>query len=518
MSRKLLFAVGAALLGAAIWSPGGASAEPSRFLYEVCDSALPGGNTPAVRFVQNPGTAFAASNTCSQPGGSLSIAATGTIQATFSLWSVTIPVVHGGKIESTRVSANFCSRGTGASGWAFTNVPGPWPTDACIDLYKDLQGSYGGGWIFLGCTNAGGSACPGGASISAHYIAATEVDTVPPEVKNLGGSLLDGGAQRGHQTIEADLADAGGGLSEENIYVNGVAAMPASQESCSTVFANNMSVYGPVVTSVSPCPSARQMKWTLDTQAYPFRDGENSVTVCASDFSTLNDPNRGCAAAQTIRVDNSCTASAVDGGELLSAQFEGSHSDTYTAPYGRGAKVSGTLSTNADDPVAGATLCVKVATIGLDDSPEAVGTVTTDAGGNFSYEVPPGPDRQIVLGYRHDAHQVARAVRFYAHVRPTLKLAPSRLRNGHRVQMWGQLPGPRPGRRIVVVQASTPGSRRWITFRKATTNDGGVFRASYRFKSTRRRIRYRFRAVVPAQDSYPYVGGASKPASVIVRP
>jgi hypothetical protein len=518
MSKRLLIAIGMALLAAAVAGESSAAASPARFQYEVCDSVLPGGGTPAVRFVQNPGTAFAASNTCSQPGGSLSIAVTGTIESTFALWSVGVPVVPGGRIESERVSANYCSRGTGTRGFAFSNDPGPWPSDVCIDLDKDLEGGGGNGWIFLGCTDPAHQTCSPGASISAHYIAATEVDPVPPEVKDLGGSLLGGGELRGHQTLGADLADAGGGLSEEAVYVNGVLALPARRESCATAFANNLSVYGSVATSVSPCPPARHLEWNLDTQAYPFRDGANRVEVCGLDFATLDEPNRGCSAPQVVQVDNSCTPSAVPGGELLSASFDASHSDTYTAAYGKGTRLSGSLATDAGDPVPGATLCLKVATLGIDGSPQPVGALTTDANGEFSYEVPPGPDRQIVIGYRHDSRQVARALRFYAHVRPSLRLAPAKLRNGQTVQMWGRLPGPRPGRRVVVMQANAPGSKRWITFRKATSDESGVFRARYRFTSTTRRIRYRFRAVVPAQDSYPYAGGSSEPASVLVTP
>ena len=61
------------------------------------------------------------------------------------------------------------------------------------------------------------------------------------------------------------------------------------------------------------------------------------------------------------------------------------------------------------------------------------------------------------------------------------------------------------------------GSKRWITFRRATTNGRGGFRSSYRFTSTTRRTRYRFRALVPRQAGYPWVEGHSKPVEVLVR-
>jgi hypothetical protein len=69
---------------------------------------------------------------------------------------------------------------------------------------------------------------------------------------------------------------------------------------------------------------------------------------------------------------------------------------------------------------------------------------------------------------------------------------------------------------VVVLQANAPGSRRWITFRKATTDTNGAFRSSYRFTSTTRPTRYRFRALVPSQAGYPWVEGESDPVSVLV--
>ena len=70
----------------------------------------------------------------------------------------------------------------------------------------------------------------------------------------------------------------------------------------------------------------------------------------------------------------------------------------------------------------------------------------------------------------------------------------------------------------MILQANVVGSRRWITFRRATTVAHGNFDAGYRFHQTTRPTRYRFRAIVPRQDHYPYVEGHSRPVSVLVRP
>jgi hypothetical protein len=323
--------------------------------------------------------------------------------------------------------------------------------------------------------------------------------------------------KRGRQRLEVEAHDVGGGLSSVFVSVNGLPAAQPKLLNCNVAYTENPSVAGTVAAQVTPCPADASAAWTLDTGAYPFRNGPNRVQVCASDFATLSDPNTGCLPTQVVDVDNSCAESPVAGGEVLSAQFAGSHSDTMTVRYGKAAAIQGRLTTDAGDPVRGATLCVKSQTIAADHGLASVGSVLTDAEGGYRYELAPGPNREVVIGYRHDSKQVARDVRYYAHVQPTLKLAPGLVHNGERVRLWGSLPGPRAGRRVVVLQANAPGSKRWITFRRATTSADGGFRSGYRFSSTTRRTRYRFRAVVPRQDDYPWVEGHSMPVAVVVK-
>ena len=150
-------------------------------------------------------------------------------------------------------------------------------------------------------------------------------------------------------------------------------------------------------------------------------------------------------------------------------------------PYEQGAEVTGRLANNAGDPIPGATLCVKAQTPGVDTAAVPVGTVTTDAVGHYSYAVPPVPNRELMIGYRHDSRQVARQVRYYSHARPTLKLRPRRVSNGKSIHLWGWLPGPNAAGRVVVLQASALHSRRWLTFRRATADANGRFEARYRF-------------------------------------
>lgn len=494
-----------------------ASASSARYIYEVCDSALPGGGVPAgLKFTVNPGVPLSPAQNCAQPGGSIAINQTGPVTATYSFWEIPIAAAPGGEIETYVASGAACG-GTGTVAFFYSRG---WPSLACQDEQHLIHAGGGldlGALLWLGCDGNSGT-CPAGPHDYVHYIAATEVDPVAPTLAKLQGSLLGGGVIRGHQTLGADAHDEGGGLTSVSALVNGLPAAAAKVLSCNTIQADNPSVKGTVAATVTPCPNDTTVGWTLDTQVPPFHDGANAVQVCASDFATIGDPNTTCTPPQSVNVDNSCTPSPVPGGELLSAQFSRSNTDTLTVPFGETAEVTGRLADNAGDPISGATLCVKLQTLGVERHAATVGAVQTDANGGYAYRVPAGPNRDVIIGYRHDASQVARDLRYYAHARPSLRSSPGRLRNGERVHFWGQLPGPRRAGRVVVLQANIVGSKRWITFRKATANNKGVFRAAYHFTSTTRATSYRFRAVVPNQAGYPWVQGHSKPVLVRVRP
>ncbi len=500
-----------------------ANASPARFTYELCDSALPGGGVPVSSYSYSPD--FTPFENCASPGGSIGVVETAPAAATFGALDVEVPETPGGFVESEAITA----LGAGIDPETpqheshiyengFPGSSGSAERIFHIRSQRDLFWNNGGSFpIVMSCDGNKGP-CNPGPVVAAQYIAATEVDPTPPTLSGVEGTVLGGGVLRGHQTLTAKAHDVGGGLSEVSAVVNGTPAPQPKLLGCNTVQANNSSVQGTVAVTVSPCPSEAKGEWSLDTEVPPFHEGTNTVAVCAADFATLGEPNRSCSAPQSVDVDNSCTDSPVAGGELLSEQFAASNSETRTVEYGKGAEVVGRLANNAEDPVAGATLCVKLQTLGVQPQATTVGAVSTDANGDYSYRLPPGPNRDVVIGFRHDSLQVARDVRFYAHVRPTLEASARKLRNGERIDFSGQLPGPGRRGRVVILQANVLGSKRWITFRKATSARKGIFQASYHFTSTTRTTSYRFRAVVPDQAGYPWVQGHSKPVVVKVRP
>ena len=84
-------------LGAIMLSPGPASAGPSRYVFEMCDSVLPGGGVDGVVYGPHPLGLFSSENTCGQPGGAL-------------------------VLRQNEIGAG----GGGAASWAIPISPSPW--------------------------------------------------------------------------------------------------------------------------------------------------------------------------------------------------------------------------------------------------------------------------------------------------------------------------------------------------------------------------------------------------------
>ncbi len=516
---KCRLALIAALLGICFAAPPPAHATPAVFTVEYCDSALPGGNPPQIDFVKPEG--YGLIQTCASPGGVLGITELGLVAHAASWIQVSIPETPGGIIEDETISGYVSNLqpGNELSHIAYDG----WPLSGGGDtarkfIVRGTPGQLGGyGGTFTIVMTCGNDPCNGGGTVAAHYIAVTQVDPIPPVIPKVEGSLLSGEVLRGHQSLLALAGDTGGGISRIDVLVNGLPATVPAAGACAIASVANSSVSGLVATSPSPCPAWLPASWALDTAAYPFHDGDNTVQLCASDLATVGSPNTACSAVQTVKVNNTCVESSVPGGQVLSANFAASNSEAVTVPYGSPADVHGQLANNAGDPIAGATICVQAQTEGDPGEPAPLATATTDASGQFSYQLPAGPNRRLLIGYRHDAFQVGRMISFASHTKPTLKLSRGRVHAGDRIGITGSLPNPGASGRVVVLQASALHGRRWLTFRRATTGDRGGFRATYRFGSTSSTITYKLRAVVPEQSGYPYAAGHSKPALVKVR-
>jgi hypothetical protein len=498
----------------------GAQAAPSRFVYELCDPAIPGGSPPSVTVTGQ----IAPFDTCGRIGGWVGLTQTGPLVGV-AQGVVGVPATPGGFVESENMIGVVGHTGPSQDlqrSWIF--VEG-WPTEGAGELRRSfyLRGepspvtNSGDFRMQIGCGTSLIS-CQAGPWIGARDIAAIEVDPSAPTLTSVSGGLLGPGVLRGHQELVAQIADVGGGIARVELLVNDLRATPPSSPSCSVARVANPSYTGIAAAAPTPCPSSYEASWNLDTAAYPFREGTDTIQVCASDFATFGEPNRTCSSPRTVTVDNSCTESPVAGGSTLTSRFARNQTEKVTVPFGTEAKVTGELADQAGEAIVGATICVQLATQGSSAGLVPAGTATTDASGHFLYAVPAGPNRSVLLGYRHDSFEIADSLRYYAHVRPTIRLSKRRLHNGQVLRISGRLPGgPVAAGRVVEFRASALHSRRWYPFGETTTNAGGRYHFRYRFDGTTRTTIYRMEAKVPRQSDFPWRAGHSKPARVEVK-
>ena len=522
------WAVRAALLGTVLFflflaGPelgASAQASPSRFVYDLCDEQLPGDPSPTFTQVQESTAPLGGGENCGSPNGAVDIWQYGDTGPTFDYRILSIPETPGGFVELETITGEASGLGP-ADGGYFIYEPG-WPTNGAatartffIRSERSSSGSNNGNFNIV--VNCPGS-CPAGPWLKARNIAALEVDPHPPTLTGPSGSLLAPGILRGHQQLAAEAKDEGGGISKLEMLVNGVPAGSPLIPTCKVGQTKNLSYKGSVALTPSPCPLTLKNAWSLDTAAPPFQNGPNTVQVCASDFATVGEPSKTCSQPQAVSIDDSCADSPVPGGEQIEANFAGTAKPSLTVSYGHSVRLRGSLTNSTDEGIAGATVCLESRIRGSQQPLTPATVATTDPRGHFTFELPPAPNRDILVGYRHDTFQVAKRLTLDTRARPSLEADRSSLANGERLKLRGIVPQPKAKGRVVVLQANVLGSKRWITFRKATSGHKGVFKANYRFTSTTRLTDYRFRAVVPTQAGYPWAQGHSKPLGVRVSP
>ncbi len=194
-----------------------------------------------------------------------------------------------------------------------------------------------------------------------------------------------------------------------------------------------------------------------------------------------------------------------------------------TVPFGAGASLSGRLL-NAD----GAGLAGRRLRVVSRPSRGAlvhrqIDSVETGAHGGFALSLPAGPSRRITVSYTGGpglagARRPALALRVRGAA--TLGASPRSLRTDQSVRLWGRVrargaPLPRRGK-LVAIQYYESEARLWRPVLVTRSDHGGRFRVSYRFRYITGTARIRLRAVVLAEDRWPYAPGASRPVMVHV--
>jgi hypothetical protein len=186
--------------------------------------------------------------------------------------------------------------------------------------------------------------------------------------------------------------------------------------------------------------------------------------------------------------------------------------------YGRKTEVVGILRDPSGNAVANAALCLVARPDGQDGPFLELARTTTDADGHYRVTVAGGPSREILVVYRAGSASVVK--RTVIKVVPRITARPSRasLRNGQTLRITGHLSGGPFPKRGVLVSLQAMRNGRWVGFHDPVRTDAqGRYRFTYRFEFTGVTQTYRLRTRVLAQNSYPYVTGASRAMRVRVR-
>jgi hypothetical protein len=443
---------------------------------------------------------FLASASCGDPGGlAVTHDGAGTRSGRWGAWTLTAPA----GIELLAMRAQIA--GTAAGGYrpelVLSGADGAEkPLDPVTGPFHTLRWSGTGTRSIaarLRCGRPGGCGPGRDARIGVRRLVVRLRDAAAPTVGD-SGSLLAAGSRRGPESLAATAADAGAGVRRFILEVNG---HPADARGVPCELSGRMAL------RLRPCPPSAGADFPIATAAAPFVQGPNDVRVCTLDYAANSGGNRACASHE-VRVDNACPLSPVPGGAALHARFAGA-GDRVRLRRGERGRVRGRLLDAAGAAIPGATVCV-AQRLPLDGRAETVlATPATDAAGRFSAPLPPGASREVRVAYwpsTEAALEDMLALRVAAD--PALRLRPrGTLRNGERLRFAVRLPGPAAGGRSVSLQVRSNG--RWLRLRHGRTGGRGVWRSSYRFHATTGRRTYRFRAVVPRQDGYPYAAGAS---------
>jgi hypothetical protein len=194
-----------------------------------------------------------------------------------------------------------------------------------------------------------------------------------------------------------------------------------------------------------------------------------------------------------------------------------------TVPFGAGAALSGRLLDADGAGLAGRRLRIVSRPSHGALSRRRVHAVQTGPHGGFRLVLPAGPSRRITVAFRgEDGLTGSRRAALALRVRGALTLAaaPRDLVTGHSLRLWGRVRTrdaalPRRGK-LVAVQYYESEARRWRPVLFVRSDHGGRFSARYRFRYVTGTATIRLRAVVLAEERWPYAPGASRPVTVRV--
>jgi hypothetical protein len=207
----------------------------------------------------------------------------------------------------------------------------------------------------------------------------------------------------------------------------------------------------------------------------------------------------------------------VGDGARLSAGFTGTHKPDRTLAYGRRTLIGGRLVDPRGNDAPGAIICIEERTRTPGWGYAFAGTTTTHEDGRWFFKLPSGPSRAIRVSCHRGLERTVTTLNLKVRAHATLHLSTHRTTPGHRVYFSGRIPGPLPGKRVVLLVGTVPGAKRNYLVRRARTDPFGRFKTAYAFTPLAFPAKFVFWALVPAQNGYPYLLGRSANRYVRVR-
>jgi hypothetical protein len=375
--------------------------------------------------------------------------------------------------------------------------------------------------------------------LEAYRLKTVVEDAIPP-----GGSAagLDDGTRISVPTVlSATATDVGSGVREISLRVDGRVVQRASPAgSCADVDPRNSDPLE--YTSMQPCPGQHAAAFTLSPG--DLGDGaRHVVSVVATDAAGQETSIMAARAALVapagyfaswgffnpdLDVVRPRRPNGVNAGpakmRLSFAVVHGTHARSVNRRVvgpGVTPRITGRLTTAAGTPISGGRVWRASAVAGGDWEISGA-PLTTSAVGRVSGRLPahrPTRDvRLVYFPYSDSSENVQSPVRrLGVRAATTMGLDKARYRNGDTVNFSGRITtGPVIPRKSVYLQVVVRG--RWRTFDTTRADLAGRWTVRYRFTATRRLTAYRFRAVIPAEQSFPWATGRSQAVRVLVRP
>jgi hypothetical protein len=377
------------------------------------------------------------------------------------------------------------------------------------------------------------------ADFEAYRLKTVVEDPTAPEGSAAG--LEDGSRIGSPVRVQVDVTDVGGGVRDVALRVDGrVVDRVGGEGECGDVDVSNSDPFE--YTRMQPCPSQRSV--SLDLAPSDLADGaRHVVSVVATDaagqetvlttaraalaapagyFATSGffNPDLDVVAPRRLngvagaaaRVDLSFVVRHGKGRRLVDRRIVGA---------GAKPRISGRLTSVLGAPIGGARVwrATAVAPGGWQISGAPL---TTSATGRVSGRLPahrPTRDvRLVYFPYSDSSENVQSPVRrLGVRAATTIGLDRTRYRNGDSVNFSGRITTqPVIRRKSVYLQVVVRG--RWRTFDTTRAEPDGRWRLRYRFTATRRPTAYRFRAVIPSDEGYPWAAGHSRALRVMVVP